>query len=139
MELFPFLAVLACMLGTLILVVIIVSSSVLGTRRAITLVARDAQGQNLELKPNYVEVRGDGVLLHPSQEFVPEAEIRRAGTPLSQLLQRVSQERQREYIIVAVRPDGFELFDVVRSQVERRGIKIGYEPIDTEWTLRIRP
>jgi hypothetical protein len=137
-ELFPFLAVLSCMIGTLILVIILVTSGVLGNRRAITLVARDAQGENLSLQPRYIEVRSDGVLLHPGEEFVPRSQIRSRTTALRQLLEEVQRNRTGEYVIVAVRPDGFELFETVRDQVEGRGIKIGYEPIDTDWTLRIR-
>jgi hypothetical protein len=137
-ELFPFLSVLACVIGTLVLLVILVTSSVLGDKRAITLVAKDAAGQNVTLAPRYVEVTGDGIILHPGGEFVAASAISRAGTPLRRLLEEVRQNRRSEYIIVAVRPEGFALFDRVRNQVEGRGIEIGYEPIDTDWTLKIR-
>lgn len=138
-ELFPFLSVLACMIGTLVLVIISITSGVLGSRRSIVLVARDSQGRNLTLQPRYVEVRGDGVLLHPGEVFVPESELERLGTPLHALLREVSANRDREYVIVALRPDGYPHFDRVRAQVERRGIQIGYEPVDAGWTLRVRP
>lgn len=138
-ELFPFLAVLACMIGTLILIIIAVTSGVLGEKRSITLVARDAYGRNLTLKPHYVEVRGDGVIIHPGMEFVPAEDIGGRDTALRRLLRQVRERRSTEYVIVAVRPDGFELFPEVRDQVEGRGIQIGYEPLDAGWTLRIRP
>ena len=137
-ELFPFLAVLACMIGTLILIIIVVTSGVLGSRRSITLVARDDGGRNITLQPHYVEVRGDGVLLHPGLEFVPADAVDRGDTALRRLLRRVQAHKDTEYVIVAVRPDGFTLFDEVRNQVEGRGIQIGYEPVDAEWKLRIR-
>jgi hypothetical protein len=137
-ELFPFLAVLACMIGTLILIIIVVTTGVLGGRRSITLVARDSDGRNLTLKPHYVEVRVDGVVLHPGLEFVPADAVHRADTALRRLLQRVEARKDAEYVIVAVRPDGFELFDEVRDQVEGRGIQIGYEPVDGDWKLRMR-
>ncbi len=35
-ELFPFLSVLACVIGTLVLLVILVTSGLLGSRRSIT-------------------------------------------------------------------------------------------------------
>lgn len=136
-ELFPFLSVLACMIGTLVLVIIAVATGVLGSRRSIVLVARDSHGRNLTLQPRYVEVRGDGVVLHPGQQFVPAEDVLRSGTPLRRLLEEVRQNRTREYVIVAVRPDGFALFDDVRTQVENRGIEIGYEPVDAGWVLRV--
>ena len=49
-DLFPFLSVLACMIGTLILVIIMITTTVLGSRRSVTLVARDSLGENVELR-----------------------------------------------------------------------------------------
>jgi hypothetical protein len=126
------------MIGTLVLIIIVVTSGVLGSRRSITLVARDSHGRNSTLQPHYVEVRADGVVLHPGLEFVPAEDVRRADTALRRLLRQVEARKDAEYVIVAVRPDGFELFDEVRDQVEGRGIEIGYEPLDADWKLRIR-
>lgn len=137
-ELFPFLAVLACVIGTLILLVILVTSGLLGSRRSITLVAESSAGRNVALRPHYVEVTGDGVVLHPGGETVPASSLGRQGTPLAELLRDVSANRDREYVIVALRPSGYPHFDRVRAQVEGRGIQIGYEPIDEGWKLRIR-
>lgn len=137
-ELFPFLAVLACMIGTLILIIIVVTSGVLGEKRSITLLARDDDGRSVTLKPHYVEVRGDGVLIHPGMEFVAAHQLDGGDTALRRLLRQVEQRKATEYVIVAVRPDGFTLFDQVREEVEGRGIQIGYEPVDADWKLRIR-
>lgn len=138
-ELFPFLAVLACMIGTLILIIIVVTTGVLGSKRSITLVARDSDGRNVTLKPHYVEVRGDGVVIHPGLEFVAADHVDGRQTALRRLLRQVEERKATEYVIVAVRPDGFKLFSEVRDQVEGRGIQIGYEPVDADWKLRIRP
>lgn len=137
-ELFPFLAVLACVIGTLVLLVILVTSGVLGSRRSITLVALGDAGQNERLIPHYVEVTGEGVILHPGGELVPMSRVGSGYTPLDDLLAEVASKRDREYVIVALRPSGYPNFSRVRQQVENRGIQIGYEPIDEGWTLRMR-
>jgi len=137
-ELFPFLSVLACVIGTLILLVILVTSGLLGSRRSITLVAEWGQGRNVTLRPRYVEVTGEGVVLHPGGETVPSSRLDRRDTPLAKLLREVAANKDGEYVIVALRPSGYPHFDRVRDQVEGRGIKIGYEPIDEGWKLRIR-
>ncbi len=137
-DLFPFLAVLACVIGTLVLLVILVTSGVLGSRRSITLVALTSEGRNVRLRPHYVEVDVAGVTLHPGGLFVAAADLGRRDTPLASLLAEVARKRDREYIIVALRPGGYRHFDRVRAQVENRGIEIGYEPIDEDWRLRIR-
>jgi hypothetical protein len=137
-ELFPFLSVLACVIGTLILLVILVTSGLLGSRRSITLIAERGDGQNATLRPRYVEVTGEGVVLHPGGESVPTSRLGRRDTPLAKLLRDVAANRNREYVIVALRPSGYPHFGRVRDQVEGRGIKIGYEPINEGWKLRIR-
>jgi hypothetical protein len=137
-ELFPFLSVLACVIGTLILLVILVTSGLLGSRRSITLVAQLGTGRNVALRPRYIEVTGEGVVLHPGGETVPSSRLGGDDTPLAALLRDVAANRNEEYIIVALRPSGYPHFHRVRDQVEGRGIEIGYEPIDEGWKLRIR-
>lgn len=137
-ELFPFLSVLACVIGTLVLLVILVTSGILGSKRSITLVGTSGPGHNSTLRPHYVEVTGGGIILHPGKELVPTSEIGRGNTALARLLREVAAKRDREYIIVALRPSGYPYFDRVRDQVEGKGIEIGYEPIDEDWKLRIR-
>ena len=137
-ELFPFLAVLACIIGTLVLLIIVVTTSVLGEKRSITLIAKDASGKSVALKPHIIECRGDGLVLHSTKEFVAKNEIGRRDTPLQRFLKLVADRKGSEYVIVAIRPDGIDLFDSLREQIERRGIKIGYEPVDAEWKVRTR-
>jgi hypothetical protein len=137
-ELFPFLAVLACVIGTLVLLVILVTSGLLGSTRSVSLVGTSGPGHNSALRPRYVEITGSGVILHPGKEVVPTGQIGRGNTALARLLREVAANRAEEYIIVALRPSGYPYFDDVRDQVEGKGIKIGYEPIDEDWELRIR-
>jgi hypothetical protein len=58
-------------------------------------------------------------------------------SPLQTLLEEVKVNRDTQYLIVAIRPDGIEVFDQVRALIESEGIDIGYEPIDEGWTLKI--
>ena len=85
-----------------------------------------------------MEVTGSGVILHPGKETVAASQIGRGSTALDRLLREVAANRDEEYVIVALRPSGYPYFDRVRDQVEGNEIKIGYEPIDEDWKLRIR-
>ncbi|MBD2576884.1 hypothetical protein [Oscillatoria sp. FACHB-1406] len=137
-ELFPFLSVLACTIGTLILTIVIVSSQMLGgQQKEVKIVAKTEAGKNQVKTPVYIECRQDGILIHPQQLFVPAASIARTDSAFKQLLDRVSQNRDREYIIVALRPDGFQVFDTVRSLIEKEKINFGYEPFDKNWKLKL--
>lgn len=136
-ELFPFLSILACTIGTLILLIIVITTQVFSNSREITIIADLEDGQNRTKTPRYIECRKDGVLLHPSQIFVPDYQLNAYNSSLSQLLAELRQNRDKEYLIVAVRPDGIEVFKQVRRLVEEQRIDIGYEPIDQGWKLKI--
>ena len=136
-ELFPFLSVLVCTIGSLILVIVVVTAQIMSNQRQVTIVAREA-GKNQTKTPHYIECRGDGIIIHPGQEFVPQADIDAADSSLQKLLTEVSLNQKSRYLIVAVRPDGIDVFQQVRSLVEQRNIDIGFEPIDQGWQLKIK-
>jgi biopolymer transport protein ExbD len=141
-ELFPFLSVLACTIGTLILLIIVMTTNLFTSKREVTIVAKsesqeEGQGKNNNKVPHYVECRGDGIVIHPSQKFVAKKELEATNSPLTQLLKEVKTKRDREYIIIAIRPDGIEIFDRVRSLIEAQDISLGYEPIEKDWKLKI--
>ncbi len=138
-ELFPFLSILACTIGTLILLIIVLTTQVFSQSREVTIIATSENGQNRTKTPRYIECRQDGVILHPSQKFVPDYQLTSYNSSLSQLLSELRANRDKEYLIVAVRPDGIEVFQRVRELVEKQGIDLGYEPIDKGWTLKIEP
>lgn len=137
-ELFPFLSVLACTIGSLILLIVVITTQTFSAQKEITIVAQGDTGKNIAKTPRYLECRGDGLIIHPSQEFVPKEEINSPNSALSRLIAEVGAKRNREYLIVAVRPDGIDVFKKVRHLIENQGIDIGYEPIDEGWKLKIK-
>ena len=46
-------------------------------------------------------------------------------------------DRDNEYIIVAIRPDGYKSFQKARDIAEKNQVEVGYEPIDKLWNLKI--
>ncbi len=137
-ELFPFLSILACTIGTLILLIIVLTTQLLSSQREITIVAKtETDGSNRGKIPRYIECRKDGVILHPSQKFVPLSEIDSPQSELSKLITEVRKNKEQEYLIVVLRPEGVEVFQQVRDRVEKLGIDIGYEPIEKGWKLKI--
>ena len=137
-ELFPFLSVLVCTIGTLILLIIVASSQILSSQQKVVIVARSEGGQNQTKKPHYVECRQDGIIIHPGEEFVSNQDIDNPDSAVGKLIFQVSNRKEQEYVIVAVRPDGFEIFDKVRTLLEQADIDIGFEPIDQDWKLKFQ-
>lgn len=136
-ELFPFLSVLACTIGTLILLIIVVSTETLSDNPEVTIIAKSEDGLNKQKQPRYIECKGDGVVIYPSEIFVPLAQLNQANSPLLKLIAEVKEKQDQEYVIVAVRPSGIEVFQQVRELIETEGIDIGYEPIEEGWKLKI--
>ncbi len=138
LELFPFLSVLVCTIGTLILLIIVVTSQILSNQRQVTIIARSESGQNQTKIPRYIECQGNGIIIHPSQDLVLKKDIDSPSSALRRLLNEVSSRRNEEYLIVAIRPDGIDVFDKVRNLIEKENIDIGFEPIDEGWRLKIK-
>lgn len=136
-ELFPFLSILACTIGVLILLIIVLMAQTFSNQKQITIVAKNENGQNQNKQPRYIECRSDGIIIYPSKQFVALAEIDSYSSPLQALLQEVKANRDQQYLIVALRPDGIKVFEQVRELIESKGIDIGYEPIDEGWKLKI--
>ncbi|WP_146139835.1 hypothetical protein [Chroococcidiopsis thermalis] len=88
--------------------------------------------------PRYIECQKDGPIIHSSQKFVSKQEIGISNSVLEKLLVEMSERRDREYLIVAVRPDGIDVFKEVRRLVEQKNIDIGFEPIDEGWRLKLK-
>jgi len=82
MELFPFLSVLACTIGTLILLIIVISTESIESSSEVTIIGQTEEGQNSAKTPRYIECREDGIILHPSEEFVPRNRLSRSNSPL---------------------------------------------------------
>jgi len=51
------------------------------------------------------------------------------------LLMSIRNSKDR-YLILGVRPDGFDDFESLRARAEDMGIPVGYEPLDNGWRIR---
>ena len=138
-ELFPFLSILACTIGTLILLIIILTTQALEPQEA-TVVAKvdeNSKGSNESKTPVYIEARQDGFILHPDQEFAPRADVYQPQSPLRKTIENLKTNKDEKYLIIILRPDGLEMFAKLRELVEEEGIDIGYEPLEFGLELKI--
>ena len=101
-ELFPFLSVLACTIGTLILLIIVISTETLSDSPEVTIIAESEDGTNQRKQPRYLECRQDGVVIYPEQIFVPLSQLKQpdSDSPLLKLIAQVRENRDREYVAV---------------------------------------
>ncbi|BAQ64716.1 hypothetical protein [Geminocystis sp. NIES-3709] len=137
LELFPFLSILACTIGSLILLIIVISTESLNNNPEVTIIAKsEGGGVNQKKQPRYIECKEDGIVIYPSKEFVSKNELNKS-TKFSNFIKEIKNKKDKEYVIVAVRPTGIDVFQQVRDLIEKEEIDIGYEPIEEGWTLKI--
>lgn len=148
MELFPFLSVLACTIGTLILLIVVMTTQASKPQEAVVVakVAENLQQANQkktplyankQKTPLYIECRQDGFVLHPNKQFAPRADLYDEKSPLRKTIANLKANKDKQYLIIILRPDGLEMFDKVRNLVRNEGIDIGYEPLEFGLELKI--
>lgn len=83
---------------------------------------------------------------YSDEQLISAVRRRRSGKIMGQieqtlfedLLQRIHREKDSEYLVIMVRPSGFDTFVALRNFILEQGLDVGYEPIDQNWNLRVR-
>lgn len=60
------------------------------------------------------------------------------GTHLAELLDSIVARSAERYLVVLIRPTGFDSFTALRNFLMRRGVDVGYEPIEQTFDVRVR-
>jgi biopolymer transport protein ExbD len=144
-ELFPFLSVLACTIGTLVLLIVVLTTQALKPQEAVVVAKTDVQvktdkngkGSNQKKAPVYIEARKDGFILYPGKKFAPRTDLYDKKSALRKTIANLKANKQKQYLILILRPDGLEMFDKARLLVQGQGIDIGYEPLEYGLELKI--
>ncbi len=152
--LFPFFNIMLCTLGILILI----GGTVTGfSLEATGIVIKNAYltsvtGPDKKL-PVYIEWNGKTLLVHPTlkstpvtipatvlgdniEEFLADFEYEIRNTYFGRLLECVKIKRDRRYLVILIRPSGFDNFLLLREFLLAQGIDIGYEPLGQHWDLK---
>ena len=134
-ELFPFLSVLVCTIGSLLFLIIIVSVQAVNQDWIPMEIIANKEGKTAR----FVECSDEGIIIYNSkQEFIPSQAIASSNAALITFLDEISQQKEQEYILVVIRPSGIANFKKVRYLVESRNIDIGYVPFREKRPLRIK-
>jgi hypothetical protein len=154
-DLLPFIAILMCVMGSLLLVTLSVAALSIGpsvgegwipshdastVAKVPVLVEWDgkvatmhAEGRRLQAKwsvgsGQVVQIGGVWYRLGPKQEQDPG---------LARLLDDLAARRDTHYALFAVRPSGFDTFNAFADEFRNRKIDIGYEPIKQQKGVRL--
>lgn len=138
LQLFPFLSVIACTLGSMMFLIIIISMKIAtdAQQRLLTLPETSEETDTSNKELIYVECREEGIVVYPGNQFISEDEIDAPNSVFQELLNRLQLEEEA-MIYLLVRPSGVEAFDQTRTLIEQEEIDFRYEPIDENWQLDI--
>lgn len=130
---FSFLDILGGTIGVLVLIVAVFTMQIKPNNKNVQLMASDEYDVQYK-RPSYIICNGGGILeVHHNGE---QRFIRLQAGGLEDLIRGIRMQGQSRYLIIGVRPKGYDDFEKVRALAEASGISLGYEPLDEDWKIR---
>lgn len=132
-TLFPFLDALSGVVGVLALV--ICSLSLLATDMPKLIF--DIPADKTEKVPHYVECVEEAVVIHPHKSVVSMEEIKSDGGRWNEFLERIQQKSDEEYVVLLIRMNGLESYDVAMNSIQKTGIDVGREIVQMDGEIEV--
>ena len=129
-SLFPFLSVLLCAMG--VLIVVITGENLIAVGGGLDQVLEIGAGSFEGKAAVYVECRESSILIYPDRLEVPLASIKEGEpeTEWRKLLARVERHKADQYIVFLVRPEGVEAYQECEFEASyRHGIDVGKDAL----------
>lgn len=132
-SLFPFMGVLAGVIGTLVLV--ISGLAIIGMSQSTFTVSLEGNPQNR--LPLCVECANDRVIIHDEDGRRVIQEFASDDSELLSLLEDMKDGRDSRYLVLLIRPDAIETFAQVERIVLEFDIEYGFDALLSEEKVRI--
>jgi hypothetical protein len=148
-DLLPFIAILMCFLGSLLLVTLCVASMNLGPGAGEGWIPATSTNKMTKI-PVLVEWDGEKATVHRRerrQVIEMGANVRNwflrssgafANPEMMALSQEMASRNETHYILFAVRPSGFGNFQTLGYEFRTNGVTVGYEPIEQTKPVRLK-
>jgi hypothetical protein len=129
-SLFPFLSVLLCAMG--VIIVVISGQNLIAVGGGLDQVLEIGAGTFEGKEPLYIECREDAIIIYPDGIEVPLDEVK-AENPNSewmQLLSSLESRKEEQYLVFLIRPEGTEAYEYCEYQANYvRGIDAGKDAL----------
>ena len=99
--------------------------------------AKDDTG-NITKNPWYLEVARDHVVIHPGAVSVGIRELENRENPLEKLFERLEERRDREYIVLLIRPYGAGTARKLKRGIVERGIDVGLDLLQKDVPVQLK-
>lgn len=152
-DLLPFIAILMCMLGCLLMVTMSIAALSIGPGVGEGWIPRRSPEMK-NMTPILIEWDGEKAIIHDEDGIKvakwsePSGYLLSNGTwyplkgrtlsaDISAFLESMSKRRATHYALFAVRPSGFGNFQLFADEFRGRKIDVGYEPIRQDKPVRL--
>lgn len=125
-DLFSFLNIMTATIGVQALLIVIFALQIKPGAQSIRLLPAGGEGRGRVA--NYILCNGNGEL-----ELIGSGTRRSAklgGDDVEQFLDQIESSKKPQYLVIGVRPSGYQDFESLRSKAELRRLTIGYEPLE---------
>jgi len=82
---------------------------------------------NTRKEPSYIDVHRDRIIIYPGEEVLPVRDIERTGNALENLLRHLEENRDKEYVVLLVRPRASIVARQLAKAIRDRDIDLGQE------------
>ena len=132
-DLFSFLNIMTATIGVQTLLLIVFALQIKPGIQSVQLLP--AGGAGAGKQGNYIICNGDGNLevLESGREI---QKISLGKDEIEVILDRINNQSRPQYVVIGVRPSGFSDFESIRSKLEYRDMKFGYEPIEEDLEIK---
>lgn len=135
--LLPFMDVLTGLVGIVILINVILAVD-LADRDTIpvrvVLKEEEVPQDGRERRPVYMVCSGAGIEVGDKDLPIPQSHKEMKALSTAVML-AVEKAGEKGYVLALIRPDGYKAFEKLRQVVTNRGLRIGYEPVSSDWEL----
>lgn len=140
----PFLSIMAIVLKliSLILVVIVMRIAMNPKGKRIVAFAGLYSGHGNVVNPkipSYIDCHPDGLTLYasdmPRGTLVTWEDLQRPDNAVNQLLKKVEDHTDEQYVVVMVRPQSVKFYRTVRRLIGEHTIDVGYDAIDADFRV----
>ena len=148
-DLLPYIAILMCTLGTLLLMTLSMTAINLGPAAGIGIVPTTETNRPSKL-PMLIEWDGENVHVHHDQtiESIKVDDEPKLGfqdghiaviydDKLNPIMDNLVKLTNTDYALFVVRPSGFSNFMSLRGRFDQRDIPLGYEPFEQGRPVRL--
>lgn len=137
-DLFPFLSVLACTIGALMLIALSFAGGKASNMPEVIYYEGTGQIPHLLLwEGNVVVVDGEA-----GQTRVAWSEAKtnngKNDTPFGKMLQYVKENAATHYLFIIVKPSGFDTFDELSDLLDNRKLRFGYWPVAQDKVVSLK-